>query len=117
MARRSKVEFIASLDKAKRDELIFVAIWAPVALLSLFLLMQIPGHFKGATHGTRAAVVLLPLLAWSVINLVITAWVTKRRIRVLNLLCPSCGKPLGGRMGQIVIATGNCCHCGAKVVD
>ena len=39
-----------------------------------------------------------------------------RRMRSLGLLCPACQKMLVGFSSQVVVATGRCGHCGAKVL-
>lgn len=43
-------------------------------------------------------------------------WFFKNQQRQFGLLCPSCGKALGA-MGAIVIASGNCGHCGERVLS
>ena len=117
MTLGSQADFIASLKKATRQEWVFVAIWGPATILGLFGLLYVPSLFKISSKSARTVAIFVPVLIWWLVSLVVIAQATKRRIRSLNLLCPHCKKPLAGRMGQIVVATGNCCHCGAKVVD
>jgi len=117
MTLGSRADFIANLDRAKRQELLLVAIWGPISILGLVALLYIPGLLHISSKSIRTTVLLIPLLLWWLLSLIFIAQSTKKRVRSLNLLCPHCSKPLAGRMGQIVIATGNCCHCGAKVLD
>ncbi|HLX72956.1 MAG TPA: hypothetical protein VKV04_25305 [Verrucomicrobiae bacterium] len=61
-----------------------------------------------------ALVIALPLFS--------ALFLYDRRVRRFGCACQSCGKQLfggqnGGGHAKIVIATGNCCFCGAKVCD
>src|ERR1700726_1161064 len=46
---------------------------------------------------------------------IVVAWLSKRRQRQLGAICPQCGKPFGKSTSRVVIATGNCGHCGTKI--
>lgn len=50
-------------------------------------------------------------------NLPLLAWFYKRQQRRFQVTCPNCDKPLTGVSGQIVVATGNCGHCGERVLS
>jgi hypothetical protein len=60
--------------------------------------------------GLIAIVLLLGLLP-------LVFWFQKHQQKRFGVICPSCGKPLVGRNGNVVIATGNCGSCGEKVYD
>jgi hypothetical protein len=44
-------------------------------------------------------------------------WFQKRQLKRFGMICPNCGKPLVGRNGNVVVATGNCGSCGEAVFD
>jgi ribosomal protein S27E len=50
-------------------------------------------------------------------NVPLMMWFRKRQQRRLGVQCPNCGAPLLVHVSaQIVIATGNCGHCGAQIL-
>jgi hypothetical protein len=51
-------------------------------------------------------------------NAIFLLWYFPRSQRKFGLVCPHCGKLLAGQQSsQIVIATGNCVHCGESIFD
>lgn len=49
-------------------------------------------------------------------NVPLMIWFRKRQQRRFGVQCPNCGAPLVDVSAQIVIATGNCGHCGAQIL-
>jgi hypothetical protein len=53
-----------------------------------------------------------------VANAIFIIWYFPRSQRKFGLACPHCHKFLAGQQSsQIVIATGNCGHCGERIFD
>src|SRR5262245_38102318 len=44
-------------------------------------------------------------------------WFDRRLLRKYGLACTNCRKSLTEMSGQIVVATGNCGHCGSRVLE
>jgi uncharacterized membrane protein (DUF485 family) len=64
--------------------------------------------------GPVVGVAVLVLLFGSVPVLIWYHWRQKARF---DVRCPGCHRQLLGTSGQIVIATGNCGHCGSRVLS
>jgi hypothetical protein len=63
----------------------------------------------------KVFVCLLMLLSVCVIPL-LKRFMT-RQFEQFGVMCPKCGKPLVGRNSGILVATGKCGECGAKVLN
>ena len=103
-ALQVKSEFIGRRVRSQRR--VSMGIW--ISLIVLSVLVVVAGlSFSMSKH----AVTVLSAVAGVVIFLV------GRRARDTSLRCPNCLKELSGRVGTVVIATGNCGFCGEQVFD
>jgi hypothetical protein len=97
---------------------------ASIPILTILCLAAIVsfGKDKIFEHGMPVwldnvcALVFIALLA---INAIFTVWFIRSQQRRFGLICPCCGKLLAGQQSsaQIVIATGNCVHCGEHIFN
>ena len=74
------------------------------------------------SHGGPAWVSGCGLFLAVALPIILAVLLYQRRVRRFGFDCPRCGKSLfGGKSGQaaakIVVASGNCCFCGAKICD
>jgi hypothetical protein len=104
----TKQEFIQRNSKADRGAKLFNAIYIPLFLVLLianvFFVRSVPEKYTWHY--------LIAFFGFLFVNLIVTLWVERRRIRKFGLLCPNCNKAITKTMAQVAIATGNCGSCG-----
>jgi hypothetical protein len=114
----TKEEFIGSLNKLKREALVFLPVWIAIYLGVIAGLSPLQRWL--GTHQSTAwiANLLLPALILVLAgNVIFLKWDVKRRLRKHGLLCPSCGKALTKPPVKLVDDTGRCGSCGAVVFE
>ena len=111
-------DFKSSLKTYRRFQvvcgLIFYALLFAVAFPTVFVGKRIDQFGLDITSIVILAV-SYPLVA--LLMFYVMAWLPKRRLRQLGLICPTCRKQLIGLASQDVIATGRCGFCGGQVFD
>jgi DNA-directed RNA polymerase subunit RPC12/RpoP len=58
-----------------------------------------------------------PLIVVPLFAIPFLFWVIARNEKQIGIRCPHCGKSLWAKNSQIVIATGNCGHCGERILN
>ena len=69
-----------------------------------------------ATHPWMEVIGIIGFFAFLILNFVFLIRTTKSRMKSFGLQCPSCDAPLSRASIPLVIATGNCGGCGAKLL-
>jgi hypothetical protein len=111
----TRLEFIAKRDKLRKLALIcglvgLVGFIAPVCFMSWLEPRRedLPAHLWSVLNFAALAIWFVGMTAFFIIQ-----WrLTKRA----GHCCPACKKSVI-EMSSVVIATGRCGHCGAKVLD
>jgi DNA-directed RNA polymerase subunit RPC12/RpoP len=99
------------IRSSNRWAVIFLVVFFGVLLANLSLAKSID----------RAAIwtqVFYAIVFFSVLigTIPLVMWFQKRQQKRFSVQCSSCGRPLVDISAQIVIATGNCGHCGERVL-
>ena len=70
-------------------------------------------------HEVANWVKLVPgiFLFGSLAILAVLVWFVHRKAKTNGLICKNCKKLLGGTLGQVTIASGNCGNCGQSIFD
>ena len=116
----TKQDFISRLEQNKEVSgknvglgllAFFVVGISCVVFLGWMEKMKLPAWIENIIGVLTLVVMISPIF--------IMGWAVSRNLKKRNLLlpCPHCGHSLEGRVSaQIVIATGNCGHCGERVI-
>ena len=87
-----------------------------VVFLSLWLILELFDQHDDATLRAEAAMAVAIIVALVAVGL--SARSAGREAREDPLLvCPRCDSPLAYYYGIIVLSSGNCPHCGERVLD
>ena len=97
-----------------RASLIWVVCFFAILIGNVFLAKRVES--LNTTHPRIEVIGIIGLFAFLILNLVFLIQTTKSRLRSLGLQCPSCNAPLHRNKLPVVIATGNCGGCGAKLL-
>jgi hypothetical protein len=112
----TKDDFLARQSAANCEKERFYKIWIPIFFALLFGNVAIAAWIDSHKPAIWIQAVYGCLLFGFIVgNLVLLVMVGKRRIRKYGLVCPACDKPLVRRVGQFVVATGKCGHCGDTI--
>jgi transcription elongation factor Elf1 len=113
----TKSEFLERHQAFQRAGNRFAALWLPVFLGFLFVNIPISSWIERHANPTMhlAYAIAMPCAFAGLIGWLVMFGMKQRRSH--GLLCPSCGKAMTGVSAQITTATGNCSHCGVRVLS
>ena len=97
-----------------RVSLIWIICFITILIANVFLAKRVES--LKATHPWVEVICIIGLFAFLILNLVFLIRATKSRLKSFGLQCPSCDAPLHRASLPVVIATGNCGGCGAKLL-
>ena len=111
----TRQEFIKNRDKQRKTGIVsslamLVCLFAPVVFMAWLepRRSELPEHAWTISNVAAITVMVVGILS----SFIIQMRLTKR----LGFNCPECKKSVFG-MSALVIATGRCGHCGARVLD
>ena len=114
----TKEDFMARMNASKRDaktsDIILGTIFLAIMISNIPLAVWVDHHPLGEW---MQVVYACTLTSYIIGILIVAFWFNMRRMRKYGLVCSDCGKPLVQISGQIAVATGKCCHCGAAIFE
>ena len=109
----TRQEFMQRRDDARHSERrgnsIFITALIALLIVSLLLVKLLPNQYSFFVGPTEMVSLVCAVC--------LSQWVRKKRITSFGLRCPTCSTPLTGSAGLIVVDTGKCGSCGAKVIS
>lgn len=113
----TKAEFIVRFEIWRKHEIrnTTIALCFPITSLVAWIIFM-PRDWAAISNvevGLRIAagfaiLIMMPLLVW------LASRLTFRKYRVV---CPVCGKPMGGVLYPLALATSKCGHCGEHIFE
>lgn len=111
--RMTKAEFIERRERferySKRFDWIYSAAFMALLIANIPFAKSIPKEYN--------ILYLVLFFGFLFGNLWLIVWLAKSRVKKFGMTCPNCSKPLTQTAGQLLVVTGQCCHCGTTLFD